>query len=89
MNSNNIALEIFKWIGIVFAAGFIGYFGRYLSILIIERVRKKRTEQLPAAKSVEASTGEAPLSQVDQVEIERLKLEKKRLKLEKKKAKKG
>ena len=89
MNGDNVALEVLKWVGLAFAAGFVGYFGRYLSILIIERARKKRTEQVPRAESVEASTGETPVSQADQVEIERLKVEKKRLKLEKKKAKKG
>ncbi len=89
MNDNNVALEVLKWIGLAFAAGFIGYFGRYLSILIIERARKKRTGQAPAKESIKAYTGETPVSPVDQVEIERLKLEKKRLKLEKKKAKKG
>lgn len=89
MNGDNVVLEVLKWIGLAFAAGFIGYFGRYLSILIIERVRKKRTEQAPAAESVKASAGETSASQVDQAEIDRLKLEKKRLKLEKKKAKKG
>jgi len=89
MNGDNVALEVLKWIGLAFAAGFIGYFGRYLSKIIIERARRKRTEQAPIAESVKPSTSEAPVSQVDQVEIERLKLEKKRLKLEKKKAKKG
>ena len=41
-------LEILKWIGIVLAAGFIGYFGRYLAMLIIEKVHKKEP---PALKS--------------------------------------
>jgi hypothetical protein len=27
-------LEILKWVGIVLAAGFIGYFGRYPAMLI-------------------------------------------------------
>lgn len=37
-------LEILKWIGIVLAAGFIGYFGRYLAMLVIDRLRKKRPD---------------------------------------------
>ena len=38
-------LEILKWIGIVLAAGFIGYFGRYLAMLIIARTHKRKTPQ--------------------------------------------
>ena len=45
--------EILKWVGIVFAAGFIGYFGRYLAKWIIAKGRKddaaKAKEQLSAA----------------------------------------
>ena len=44
-------MEILKWIRIMFAAGFIGYFGRYLAMLI-KRPRKK---QSPQARSREAS----------------------------------
>ncbi len=29
IQGDNLALEILKWVRIVFAAGFIGYFGRY------------------------------------------------------------
>ena len=35
------ALDILKWIGIVLAAGFVGYFERYLAMMIIEKVHKK------------------------------------------------
>lgn len=45
--------EILKWVGIVFAAGFIGYFGRYLAQRIIARFRKddvaRAREHLSAA----------------------------------------
>ena len=34
-------VEILKWIGIVLAAGFVGYFGRYLAMVIIDRLRKR------------------------------------------------
>ena len=37
-------LEILKWTGIVLAAGFVGYFGRYLAMVIIDRLHKKRPE---------------------------------------------
>ena len=33
-------VEILKWIGIVLAAGFVGYFGRYLAMLILDRFHK-------------------------------------------------
>ena len=38
-------LEILKWIGIVLAAGFIGYFGRYIAMLIIGRIHREKTPQ--------------------------------------------
>ena len=78
-------LEILKWVGVVFVAGFIGYFGRYLSMLIIERVRKRKADS-PIPNEV---VKEVPPNQDDQSDTKRLKLEKKRLKLEKKKAKKA
>ena len=34
-------IEILKWVGIVLAAGFVGYFGRYLAMVIIEKLRKQ------------------------------------------------
>ena len=79
-------LEILKWIGIVFAAGFIGYFGRYLSMIILGKIHKKKPELSPEAKSKE----ETSVSTQDKGPEERdLKLEKKRIKLEMKKAKKA
>ncbi len=35
-------LEILKWIGIVLAAGFIGYFGRYLAMRILGQAQKNK-----------------------------------------------
>jgi hypothetical protein len=78
-------LEILKWVGLVFAAGFIGYFGRYLSMLILERIHRRKSEQ---ARSIE-TTHEIAVSESDRAEKDKLKLEKKRLKLEKKRAKKA
>ena len=77
-------LEILKWVGIGLAAGFIGYFGRYLAMLILERIHKRKAQQLPAA---EAAKGTAVI-QSHRLEERRLKLEKKKAKLEAKKAKK-
>lgn len=73
-------LEILKWVGIVFAAGFIGYFGRYLSILIIERLRQRK----PEPSGTTEVTQETALGQGSKAEKDRIKLKKKRLKLEKK-----
>jgi len=77
-------LEILKWIGIVLAAGFIGYFGRYLAMLIIERMRKRKSQPTPAAEPPE----EVSAGQDARIEESQLKLEKKRAKVEAKKAKK-
>ena len=52
-------LEILKWVGLVFAAGFIGYFGRYLSMLILDRIHKKRAAT-PESTSTTPPTTEAP-----------------------------
>lgn len=74
-------IEILKWVGIVLAAGFIGYFGRYLAMLIIERARQKKVESpLPPQVS---SSPEA------RIEESRLKTVRKLAKTEAKKAKKG
>ncbi|MBW3014174.1 hypothetical protein KY335_02930 [Candidatus Woesearchaeota archaeon] len=42
---NELTVNILKWTAIVFAAGFVGYFGRYLSMQIIEKMRKKKAEE--------------------------------------------
>jgi len=42
MRKDSLVLEMLKWAGIVLAAGFIGYFGRYLSMILIDRLRHKR-----------------------------------------------
>ena len=84
IQGDNLLLEILKWVGIVFAAGFIGYFGRYLGMLIIERMRKRRPQQTLTAEYPE----EIPSSQDNMLEESKLKLEKKKTKAEAKKAKK-
>ena len=78
-------LEVLKWVGVVFVAGFIGYFGRYLSMLIIERIHRRRHEPSIA----ELGTKEVMTSEGNKSDGKKLKLEKKGLKLEKKKAKKA
>ena len=70
-------VEILKWVGIVLAAGFIGYFGRYLAMMIIERVHKKNPQ--------ETSVNAPPITP----EVVQLEAEKQKAKIEKKKAKAG
>ena len=69
-------LEILKWIGIVLAAGFVGYFGRYLAMMILRQAGRKEPE---AGKS---DGGDI------RIEEARLKLEKKKAKQAAKQAKK-
>ena len=77
-------LEVLKWIGLVLAAGFIGYFGRYLAMLILERTHKRKDQPAsPAETTRQTDTGQA-----NRLEESKLKLEKKRAKQEAKKAKK-
>ena len=75
--------DILKWIGIVLAAGFVGYFGRYLAMLILDRVHKKKAQTTAEKPTVATTTSEA-----GRLEESRLKLEKKKAKQAAKKAKK-
>ena len=88
--SDNTAVQILTWVGIVFAAGFIGYFGRYLSMLIIDKVHKKRAQESPAAKSIEIAQPppQTPESARREIEEQRAKVEKKKAKAEAKRIKK-
>ncbi len=71
-------VEALKWIAVIFIGGFIAYFGKYLSKLVIARIHKKGPE---GAKS------EAPAKPPKTKEEMEYALEKKRLKLEKKRIK--
>jgi len=71
-------LEVLKWVGIALAAGFIGYFGRYFAMLIIDRMHKQKPQE----------TKQAPPSQASTLEESRIKLEKKKAKAEAKRIKK-
>ena len=70
-------MDVLKWVAIVFAAGFIGYFGKYLAKFLIGRVHKR---------SVERSSIAQPAG--DKQDTSDYKREKKRLKLEIKSQKK-
>ena len=76
-------LDILKWIGIGLAAGFVGYFGRYLAMLILDKVHKKNSQTTPVEPSAGTSVRPA-----DTLDNNRLKLEKKKAKQAAKKAKK-
>ena len=76
-------LEILKWVGIVLAAGFVGYFGRYLAKMIIERVHRKKEQEATATVS-------PPAPETGQLEVakQKAKLAKKRAKTRAKRLKK-
>jgi hypothetical protein len=84
VQGENTLLEIIKWVGIVLAAGFIGYFGRYLAMLIIDRIRRRKSPPLPATGQTAEIFGSPDI----ELETTRLKLEKKKAKAEAKQAKK-
>jgi hypothetical protein len=73
--------QILFWAAVVFAAGFIGYFGRYLSKIILGRIHKK------GPHGPKKSEPGKPLGERDYdylIEKQKLKLEKKRMKMEEK-----
>jgi hypothetical protein len=41
---NESVTGIVKWVLVVLGAGFIGYFGRYLAMIIIRKMRKEKLE---------------------------------------------
>ncbi len=45
MDANGFMLEVLKWVVLVFAAGFVGYFGKYLGIQLISRLKSAREAQ--------------------------------------------
>ena len=83
VQGDNLLIEVLKWVGIVFAAGFIGYFGRYLSMLIIEKTHRKKSQSTPVS-GTSAEITAAPETTPENVQLE---IEKQKARLEKKKAK--
>ena len=76
-------LEVLKWIGIAFAAGFVGYFGRVPAKWLIKKIRGGR-RPMSEITTIEGVDG----GQID-TEKSRLKIEKKRAKQAAKMAKKS
>ncbi len=84
MTAEEVTLTILKWFFIVFVAGFIGYFGRYLSKLILGRLHKKG----PHGKKARPAFHEViKAEQAYKLEKKKLKLQKKKAKIDKKKTK--
>ena len=78
-------IETLKWVGLIFAAGFIGYLGKYLGKIILGKVHSKG----PDAYGNKSDT--TPASDMSEAGIKakyEYKVEKKRLKAEKKRTKK-
>ena len=70
-------MDVLKWAALVFVAGFIGYFGKYLAKFLIGRVHKRKAERSPIAQPAE-----------DKKSTFDYKRDKKRLKIEMKRQKK-
>ena len=56
MGDHSIVLEALKWIVLVFLAGFVGYFGKYLGIKIISRFHKDEAAKAGSSKKSGAET---------------------------------
>ena len=55
-------VNVLKWVGIVLAAGFVGYFGRYLAMRFIEKLGgKKATGGTAATEPPRPGEAEAKL----------------------------
>jgi hypothetical protein len=79
-----LVYEILKWVLVVFVAGFIGYFGKYLSKIIIAKFSKKKKQE--AAQTI-IHKHESAGKYKAKIAKQKAKLEKKRLKALKKKRK--
>jgi hypothetical protein len=64
-------MDVFKWVALVFVAGFIGYFGKYLAQFLIGRFHKRNVERSSVARPPEGTQNKSDY-----------KAEKKKLKLE-------
>ncbi|MFZ7112384.1 MAG: hypothetical protein ACOWYE_11935 [Desulfatiglandales bacterium] len=77
--------SVVTWIVGVFLAGFIGFFGKYLGKILIERMHARRMGGMAQTAS---DPEENKVKAEYDAEKQRLKLEKKRMKLIKKQNKK-
>ena len=81
---NSTVTDVLVWIGLAFAAGFVGYFGRHLAARLIDRFRKKKPVQPGTAPPVVGQNTHA-----DPAAEAKAKIEKKKAKAEAKRAKKA
>jgi Skp family chaperone for outer membrane proteins len=88
MTDSTTLIEVGKWAAIVFTAGFIGYFGKYLSKIIIQHLHKSGEEAQPEPVVSPESEIEKKRLEVEQKKQKyEYKLKKKRLKDEEKRSK--
>jgi len=80
---NNMMVEALKWIVLVLVAGFIGYFGRYAAMQIIDKYRRNNSGNGSSEKPQGMSGADG-----DKISEAQIKLEKKRAKNESKRLKK-
>ena len=69
-------MDVLKWAALVFAAGFVGYFGKYLGKLVIKRLHKPKAE----GAAMLQPAGNMKSRYDYKLEKKRVKVEKKRLK---------
>ena len=81
---NQLIFEIIKWVIIVFAAGFTGYFGKHLGKILIAKFSKKQKQGLTQTIIRQHESSEKYKAGKEK---KKLKLEKKRLKALKKRSK--
>lgn len=55
----DIILEVLKWVIVILIAGFIGQFGKSLSLQVIDYYRKKKEKSSPPAPSLTKGTEKA------------------------------
>ena len=69
-------LEILKWVAVVFLAGFIGYFGKYLGRIMVAKFRKNSkpdTTIPPAERGINHKLEKKRLKQIQKIEKKRPK----------------
>jgi len=66
MDETDIFIEALKWIALAFAAGFVGYFGKYLGGRIISRIHKEPSNSRNGQSAQQIKTGSEDLEYTDQ-----------------------
>ena len=66
MDEMAIFIKTLTWIALAFAAGFVGYFGKYLGGRIISRFHKEPSSSKNDRSAQQIKTGSVDLEQTDQ-----------------------